>query len=258
MLSDASDSSLARVDDTAEGVTFESTPYERRIGNETYKIYDTVGLGEGVGGILESPKAIAALIRLMRNTKSGINLLAYVVRGPRITGQHRRNYEMFYKIICEEKVPILLLLTHMDDVKDDKDDRAWWARNSAVLEQKCMRFDGRVCITGKKDRPVQYERSRKAVKSLIESLCPLGPWVHEGTEILWLTKVLKKLYNRFAAIFNLNTILVASETIYRAVLLDSEVAQDAKKAREVANKIQEEVEAEAKALKKKGAGKRRN
>ncbi|KAF8060787.1 P-loop containing nucleoside triphosphate hydrolase protein [Lyophyllum atratum] len=251
MLADAQDSQ-ARVDNTANGVTFRSEAFTRRVNGQTYIIYDTVGLGESSGGTVDNTKAIAALYSLMRSTESGVHLLVYVVAGPRITTNHQKNYDMFYNIFCEKQVPIVLLLTHMDDIVDDDADHQWWARNWGVLARKEMAFDGQTCITGRKDETGAYQaRSRQAVTSLIDRVCPADPWVHQGPVNSWLITVTKKMYNRFASTFKLGSILVLSETIYRALLLDTSLDDD--KRRQLANTIQEQAEAEGKGRKKKAS-----
>ncbi|KAF8060783.1 hypothetical protein FPV67DRAFT_306782 [Lyophyllum atratum] len=253
MLADSATDPLAHVDDCAQGVTFQTDYYVRQFGDETYGIYDTVGLGEGSRGTLDSGAAIAALYRLMRNTASGVHLLVYVVRGPRITGHHQKTYRMFHDIFCEKQVPIILLLTHMDDVLEQMAGEVWWAQNSWVLREKGMAFSGRACVTGRKNKEGNYhEESQKVVKALIKSTYATDPWLHQGSTAGRFTKVARRLYNQFASALNLGSILVLSETVYRALQLDPLL--DEGERRLLANAILEQADAEEKAGKRKRLG----
>lgn len=123
MLADATNNVLAEVGNSVEGVTFKSQCYTRQIAGELYDVWDTVGLGEGEHGTVAGPEAIAALYRLMHHLKGGIHLLIFAIRGPRLSGQNKKNYDMFYKIFCEEEVPIVLLVTHTDFFGNSKGPR---------------------------------------------------------------------------------------------------------------------------------------
>ncbi|KAF8060785.1 P-loop containing nucleoside triphosphate hydrolase protein [Lyophyllum atratum] len=240
---------LAKVDNTAQGVTRHSDCYDRQIDDKTYRIYDTVGLGESAAGTMDGAKAIAALYHLMRTTAGGVNLLVYVVRGPRITAHHETTYKMFHDIFCEKEVPIILLLTHMDDVLNKPGaEAAWWSANGDTLDNKGMTFKKRACVMTSTDSTGQYHAaSRKIVRDHIQSACLREPWVYEGRASWRLTQVLTKLYNQVASVFNRSSILVLNKVIYEALQQDKDL--DDGQRRSLANFIEKEVNAESKRTK---------
>jgi len=246
MLASDGSNDLAKVDNTAQGVNCRSDCYERQIGDKTYRIYDTVGPGESAAGTVDSVEAIIALYHLMRNTAGGVDLLVYVVRGPRITGHHEAIYKMFHDIFCEKEVPILLLLTHMDEVlKEPGAEAAWWLKNGDALEKKGMSFEKRACVMTSVESTGQYhEASRKIIRDHIQSACRREPWVYEGRPSWRLAQVLAKLYNQVASIFNQASILVLNNAIYSA--LQEETDLDDRQRRALANYIAKEVTAESK------------
>ncbi|KAJ7577142.1 hypothetical protein C8J56DRAFT_971216 [Mycena floridula] len=179
MLADNLYPEQAKVSDSLDGVTFEASCYRRRIDGETYNIYDTVGLSEAHRGTVNPQDGIRALRRLMRDLKDGIHLLVLVTQGPHIKPTAEKNYKMFYEIFCDKKVPIVLLVTHMEDVVAEGQ-LAWWVKNGPVLEKKNMRFNGRACITASRGpggvRGQQYEKSRIIVQQEIKDCCSRRPW----------------------------------------------------------------------------------
>ena len=89
---------IAPTSGDAVGCTFTSECYERKIHSKPFKFHNTVGLGEGAEGTVSAPQAIEYLFRLIRELEGGINLLVYVVRGPRLRDAVRKNYIMFYEV----------------------------------------------------------------------------------------------------------------------------------------------------------------
>ena len=119
------------VSDRAKGVTFESyvyAPFE--VSGHQFIVTDTVGLNESDKGTVPSGAALKQLVKLLRDSPEGYNLLIHVMRIPRITKTHHDNYEFFVKTITENRVPTILVATGCENVEPMT---AWADRNAATF-----------------------------------------------------------------------------------------------------------------------------
>jgi hypothetical protein len=204
----------ADVADRASGVTFHNACYEKMIGETAFKIYDTVGLDEGPAGTVPAKTAIENLYRLIRHLDDGVNLLVYVMRASRITSTARENYMMFYDIFCDRKVPIVIIITGLEN-RESMD--GWWQENVAIFKERQMVFSGHACITATEGKQkdgvtsyaVEYEDSRWRVESLISRSFNVDPWKLPTAP--WFTSVAIGLYNIFAHLFGFNPKAYARE-----------------------------------------------
>jgi len=115
--------SKAKVGSDALGVTFQTDSYPIQIRGKSFKMYDTVGLSEGDSGTISASMAIGNLYQLIREVDGGVSLLVYVLRGPRLRSAARKNYRMFYEIFCMKQVPIVIVITGLEEQDDIQ---AWW------------------------------------------------------------------------------------------------------------------------------------
>ena len=229
----------AKVSSTAKGETFQHDRYDKYIGGHRISVFDTVGLGEGKKGTVSAAKAIEALYRLMRGLDDGVSLLVYVVRGPRLSDSIRKNYELFYEIFCEKKVPIVLVITGLEH-EEDMD--GWWKRNEATYKDENMTFADASCITaikGKKDIFAQeFEESRGKVEELIWNNCWETTWIPPaGGKASWLGTLLVNHLNRVAELLHLQPIVIA-KSVYKALMSYGDL--DEGQARLTANRIHNE------------------
>jgi predicted GTPase len=210
----------AVVSDRAVGVTFNNKRYEKQIQGSTFHIFDTVGLNEGSAGTVSAKTAIEALYRLMHQLDDGVSLLVYVTRAPRITRTARKNYEMFFDIFCHRKVPIVVIVTGLENQTEMNQ---WWDKNEAAFLKRGFFFNGHACVTatrGKKMEDgsfafgVEYEDSKWAVESLICRSCMDVPWKVPTKS--WLGSVAISAYNVLAAAFGLEPKAIARE-LYKAL-----------------------------------------
>jgi GTP-binding protein EngB required for normal cell division len=226
---------VAIVKSDARGVTFEHIRYEKDIGGRRLHIFDTVGLNEGAVGTMSAAKAIEELYRLMLGLDDGVSLLVYVMRGPRIKGPFRKNYKLFYEIFCRKKVPIVLVITGLEQ-EDDMDD--WWKRNEAEFVKEGMAFSGAACITaikGKNNTYAQeFEESREKVEKLILGHCAQTPWIPVGGKVAWLSTLLVNNWNKLAETLDFQPIVMA-QTLYEALKFYGGIED--REAKELANKI---------------------
>jgi len=101
-------SRVAEVSDSPSGCTSSnkrnSIPHEE---DNNYTFWDTPGLNEDREGSVSSQAAVQGLLKLVND--QGVNLLMYCIRG-RLVNRIRVNYDLFWGIICREKVPIVLVV----------------------------------------------------------------------------------------------------------------------------------------------------
>jgi hypothetical protein len=82
-------------------------------GGYHYKVFDTIGLEEPG---LNPPQYLDAIVNAYNlikklNSEGGIDLLLFCVKAGRVTATFQSNYRLFYEWLCEEKVPVVLVLT---------------------------------------------------------------------------------------------------------------------------------------------------
>lgn len=178
---------VAATDSGSAGRTFQSSAYDVFINDTTFKVHDTAGLDEGQGGSVGNQRAIVQLYELLRKLEDGVSLLVFCMR-PRVKGSCTRNWLLFWDIICQRRVPILLAVTGLE-FEEDMD--AWWGRNQENFAIKEMYPTGVVCITatrGKRRRDGtfslddEYEISTEKVRKAIKTLYRREPWKVERAE----------------------------------------------------------------------------
>jgi predicted GTPase len=136
-----------------------------------YKVFDTIGLEEPQLGMKAYLEVIVNAYNLITklNSEGGIDLLIFCVRAGRVTATLQNNYRLFYEWLCEEKVPVVLVLTGLEREPDNMED--WWTRNKHIFQQYEILVTGHACITaanhldGRHKR--LYEESRRSVRDLV-------------------------------------------------------------------------------------------
>ena len=156
---------------------------------ETYAFWDTPGLNEGDFGTVSAPKALDNLLDFAQ--VNSVDLIIYCVQGNRFTGIIRVNYDLFWGIICEGKVPIVLVVTGLEQ---ELDMDAWWKRNEKILRQMGISLDGHACVTTTKgiDGIYEdvYEESARKVWKLVKKHCGTRSWRMSPE---WSTEVTKRI-----------------------------------------------------------------
>ena len=184
----------------ALGCTLKSKDYPGSIHDQKYTFWDTIGLNEGEQGNIPDMKAVTALYHLLRglSDKGGVSLLVWCMKAPRITDAAHKNWVLFREIVCQQKVPAVIAVTHLE--LEDMD--TWWGRNELAFskrygispsEEVHRAFSGGegvhsdagvACITstkGKKRRGVwiyedEYQESCTKIRRLVyEAHLPI-PW----------------------------------------------------------------------------------
>jgi hypothetical protein len=119
--------------------------------------------------------------------------LLFCIRGGRISETMQKNYSLFYKFLCEEKVPVALVITGLENEPDCMDN--WWAQNRAHVERSGIASVAHVCITTIKGYNDVYEKryleSRKKIHMMLNDLTCQVAYSVDGNG--WLARVCKKM-----------------------------------------------------------------
>lgn len=129
------------------GCTFQSRQYQITINGEKVNVWDTAGLDEGTRGRVSPEIAERNLTKLLRELRSanGIHLLVYCIRGPSVRKSLTRNYAIFYSAVCRKKVPIVAIVTGLENEPTSME--GWWTKGEKELAKYKMRFDDHACVT---------------------------------------------------------------------------------------------------------------
>ncbi|TFK17258.1 hypothetical protein FA15DRAFT_650474 [Coprinopsis marcescibilis] len=152
------DSPVAEVSSGVVGCTFASAAYRTEIEGEKYILWDTAGLNEGYTGTVNSREAAQNLQELSNRLDGRINLLVYCIRGKRLRQVIMDNYDLFYNRICRRNVPIVLVVTGLENEPGDMD--IWWQRNAQEFTDYGMDFTGYACITATRGKAIKGEDGR--------------------------------------------------------------------------------------------------
>lgn len=80
----------------------------------------------------------------MSPKSDGIGLLVYCVRSTRARRALIRNYNLFYSAICRKKVPIVVVVTGLEN---EPDMESWWDANGKEFKSRGMHFEDHACVT---------------------------------------------------------------------------------------------------------------
>ena len=165
--------------------------------DRSYTIWDTPGLNEGERGNVPTREAMDQLYKLVK-TVGSVNLVIYCICGSRLTEIARVNYDLFWRIVCKEEVPIVLVVTGLEQ---ETDMDAWWSANRKVIKKMEMTFAGHACVTttkGKNDiYKRQYRESEKKVWKLVGDCCRLAPWKVKPDDLEEAGKEMDAYMNRY-------------------------------------------------------------
>ncbi|KAF8552191.1 hypothetical protein OG21DRAFT_1511766 [Imleria badia] len=168
-------SKLADTSPDAGACTFASNPYHVVLQNDRpFCIWDTIGLNEPEISHDDYLRAVKHAYRLIKELEhsGGVHLLLLCIRG-RITKSVQQNYRLFVNVLCEEKVPLCVVVTNLENEPCMEE---WWNLNAEAFEKYGISTDGHACITASpgiedvfRDR---YEESRERMRRLLLDLEP--------------------------------------------------------------------------------------
>ena len=158
---------VAQTSPDSWGCTLESKRYTFSVAKRSFNIWDTIGLGEplfSITGYLGAIEKTFSLIQQIQ-TEGGLDLLLFCIpgSGSRITQTMQCNYRLFYEVLCEKRIPIAVVVTHLE--RETKMDD-WWTRNGRYISQCSLKFSGHACVTGLKDDKKAAE-GRSALQLLL-------------------------------------------------------------------------------------------
>lgn len=175
--------------------TFQSKCYKTSVDGTAFRIYDTAGLNEGDFGRVPHWKAMYELLWLIWRL-NGVSLLVYCMRGCTITRNCQGNWELFNKIICGTKVPVIAVLTGLE-LDGNLDDGV---RRNALMEAfKAHRMFPRdlactVSFRGSNNQYKElYEQSRQKLRTLIVAYHRSKPWQMKKEK--WLSGIVQKAHS---------------------------------------------------------------
>ncbi|KIJ06534.1 hypothetical protein PAXINDRAFT_19376 [Paxillus involutus ATCC 200175] len=146
--------------------TMSSTHYAFFVEGRQFHIWDTVSLEEpelgGANGYLPAVQKSNELIQQL-STQGGVDLLLFCMRGNRVTATTQSNYRLFYEVLCGSKVPIALVVTHLEREPVMED---WWRRNVNSLDRYGIKSAGHACVTAIPGHD-KYGMSQAAIKDLL-------------------------------------------------------------------------------------------
>ncbi|RXW15613.1 hypothetical protein EST38_g10240 [Candolleomyces aberdarensis] len=171
-----SDSEVIPISSGAVGCTFSSNGYEAVFNEERYMLWDTAGLNEGVRGTVTHRESVENLAMLLHNLGGKIHLLVYCIRGKRFRQVIKDNYELFYRRFCRSQVPIVVVITGLENEEPDMEN--WWTENEWEFRKYGLAFKDHACITATRGKATkdggymfdeEYNLSQERVRSLIET-----------------------------------------------------------------------------------------
>ncbi|KAG1723939.1 P-loop containing nucleoside triphosphate hydrolase protein [Suillus lakei] len=170
--------------------------YPIEFDGESYKVFDTVGLNETQLGIPQFLNTVENAYRLIEelDRQGGIDLLLFCVRVGRLTPILQRNYRLFHEFLCDKKVPIVMVITHLENEVGEMDD--WWKRNETNLRDQEVHVTSHACITAIRGKfPHLYEESRGTIRNLVKKFTADGQkeaWNGGGGRFVSFTRKLRE------------------------------------------------------------------
>ncbi|KAG2053033.1 hypothetical protein BDR06DRAFT_936877 [Suillus hirtellus] len=149
--------------------------YRVEFSGGSYNIFDTIGLEEPQKGILRYLDAVENAHSLIHTLEKqgGIDLLMFCIRAGRLTAALQNNYRLFNEFLCEKKIPIVLVITYLENEVGEMDD--WWKRNQDTFRDQEFYVDGHACITAIRGNcPERHEQSRITIHKLIKEFTADG------------------------------------------------------------------------------------
>ena len=188
---------IAGVSSDALGYTFGSQAHDVVIHGTRLNLLDTAGLNEGEHGTVPAEEAMRNLQDLVQNLKGGVSLLVYCIRGTRFKDIMRINYDLFCSVICQNKVPVVIVVTGLEN---ESPMESWWDENGAQLKAHGMAFVGHACVTTTRGKQLksgeyvfeeEFEESEGKTRKLVTDHYLRKPWIMD--ERAWLADITWKL-----------------------------------------------------------------
>lgn len=154
---------VARTSPDTKHCTLRYEAYDVNIKGAPYRIYDTAGVD---GNRMDPSGFLNAIInadKLMKELRvnGGIHLLLYCIKAGRIPPTFVTNYRLFYEFFFEEKIPVALIVTHLER-EDPMND--WYTRNKGSFDRHAVKSVDQACITAAANLDPKYKKKYDASK----------------------------------------------------------------------------------------------
>lgn len=218
---------VAPTSSNVEGCTMQATEYSFTLpGEESLRVYDTVGLNEpdmGLNTFFGAIEKVHQLIRSLHNA-GGIDLLVFCIRGGRVTATVQRNYRLFFEFLCGNKVPLAFVVTYLEYENEMED---WWKRNERTLGEYGIRAVAHACVTAAPAWVTALAAKRAESQSALQKMLhdSLGglnsPYVKDVRS--WLARIVEMLRSFLPA--SLRRRLLLKRLVTRCALSQDEAQQ---------------------------------
>jgi predicted GTPase len=166
---------IASTSNDMKSCTLRWEEYPIQFDGESYNVFDTIGLQEPQLGIQQYLDAVENAYTLIQNLEKqgGIDLLLFCMRAGRLTTTLQTNYRLFHEFLCDKKVPVVVVITHLENEVGDMD--AWWTQNRDIFREREVHVADHACITAiKGNYPERYEESRTAIRKVVKEFTANG------------------------------------------------------------------------------------
>lgn len=171
----------ATVANDVSPVTTTTTYYDWEVSNQTFRLWDTPGLGEGLHGSARQGRTQEALRSLFLdlNERGGVHLLIICIRGiSGITMASKRTHDLIMRMRdrFSPATPVVAIITELENQSTTFDTlqsmEGWWSTNSGLFSDHEMSFSGHACITTLPDSchpqvPGRRELCQELVRKLV-------------------------------------------------------------------------------------------
>ena len=156
-----------------------ASSYDWEKNNQTFRLWDTPGLGEGLhgGGFQQRAQEIFRPLFLDLNERGGVHLLIICISGiSGITMAAKKTYDLIMRMRDRfaSTTPVVAVITGLENRSHSTNSsvsmEGWWKSNSGTFSN--MSFSGHACITTLPDNchpqlPGRREICRELVRNLI-------------------------------------------------------------------------------------------
>lgn len=195
------------VGNTARGTTLDSrTTAEFLLGDEYQcEFVDTAGLNESDKGRVSGIEAMSKLFKLVKNSGEGYSLIIHVVRQGTIDRNLKENYDFFVQTVCGKKIPVVLVVTHCENVNPMS---KWVRENISEFASEGLDYSKAVATCFNQDsqnpaledvyKPLRLESYESVKEAIIEysAKTPVRLYNNENERL----NFIHKLWNKFCQV----------------------------------------------------------
>ena len=118
-------------------------------------LWDTIGLDEGTAGRVPADQAkhhLKSFLKKRMEASEGVDLLLYCIRGASSSKRlpvkrvHWDNYKFVFEEVCKKRLPIALVVTHLESYDPSGDMDAWWNHSEGEILKFGFQFCAHACI----------------------------------------------------------------------------------------------------------------